>query len=267
VTLAPPAQYNFSGVLRDSRLYYSFLAISCREANGAANANALLPAVYAAFQAALDPMTGANPRLARKLGAPHLTYWWPPNTAGQTLAAMLSNADGSGACGAWSQLYQCMAGMHGVGGARLHGVEVRSNPLACTPPDVPSGFLVRRWTLTGPPLPAVQADHFTHTISNVRPNNTGVVANGNATWGPGLVGQSDRTPPPAFVNHFIVYDTVTQQFYDPSYGAGALDADPWMQGAIGGLRENNAGAGYVRDPALVPQLVTLLDMVTNLPPA
>lgn len=256
VTLAPAVNYTFRGPLA-SPLYYSWLAVSCRYANGATTDNAVLAGVQYAF-AGLDATTGANPRMPRKLAAHVLTYWLPDTNPGQTLRAMLAKVDGAGACGAWSELFQCMAGMHGIGG-RLHGVEVKPNPLACTP-AVTDGFLVKNWTFYTPPSLATTATSFTSAWRNTHLGGTG-------DWGPGLVGQANQTPPPAFGNHFVVWDTQARQIYDPSYGSGALDIDPWMTAGIGGLLQNMAPRlGFARNAAQAPQLVVLTDLITNAAP-
>jgi hypothetical protein len=100
------------------------------------------------------------------------------------------------------------------------------------------GFLVATWNFVTPP--ALQRGFLTHTFR------------GDCTAGVHAAGQNNPSPPPAFYNHFIVWNTTTNALYDPSYGnqftvgnqAAILLA--WEMGSISGLFADGAApnAGY-----------------------
>jgi hypothetical protein len=229
-TLGDPVAYSLGPVPPPpppaaAPLYFTLLATSCRAAQGQNTADDVVEHMFNAFHA-IDPVTGANLEFRRKLVPlnPPLTYWLPQPNAANSLLGMLTNvpAPNSGTCNAWAEMFIAMGAMHGINNG-LNRVEVRAN-LAVSPEA--DGFLVRNWTFHAPPAP--QALAYTHDFGPAVP--------GNATWGPGLVGQNNPAPPDAFENHFIVRYVPLAQLYDPSYGSGPHGTKlSWVDGAIDGL--------------------------------
>ncbi len=210
VTLGDPTTYRLFGAAECANpTYFTSLAISCFHANGVANPANLPAALFAAF-AAPHAGTGVNNNLRRKRYAAHplLGYWNPryPNPGsnpGQSVRNMFLHTRSNGSCLALAEIFVAMAALHGV--RTLDLVEVRANVAGA------GGFLVNNWTFHAPPPAAAAA--YTHDLDANGPGN-----NGTATWGPGVVGQNNQRPPPAFRNHYIVLDTGANVLFDPSYG-------------------------------------------------
>lgn len=220
-------------------VYWTLLHHSC--------VNAAATAAEAAFvDAAFTSYTGRN--MQRRRDPKPMTYWDPQNVAGGNgNTAMLLGSDttrenpllpgppdpggqpvAAGHCGSWAESFVDMLKMHGVTSG--HKVNVtRSAPMRRVGglPAATGGFLVAAWNFTA--VPAVLADRLTHAQW---------VTCTTAVHAPG---QSNLAPPPAFYNHFIVWNTVTNTLYDPSYGThfhGAGQAATllaWEMGSISGL--------------------------------
>jgi hypothetical protein len=242
----------------DARLYYTLLARSCEQAHGDHTEAAFITHVFAAFRA-LAPGNGDNPMFARKLVPlnPRLTYWLPDDDPGQSLRDMFrgNTADSrhSGSCKAWAEAFICMAAMHGINA--LRNVLVTPNRALA---NTATSFLVNTFTFT--PAPAPSGTAYTHDWT------AGPAAPGEATWGPGVVGQNNQTPPPCFENHFIVIDQ-NGVYYDPSYGSGPHATwQAWKTAAIAGLRDRRVSpdSGYKATLA-IPKVVALEDAVTSAP--
>jgi hypothetical protein len=258
VTLGNPVAWTWSAAAPAAVAvpYFTLLTISCQHANGDNAPNAVVDHIFDAFSA-LDPNTAVNNNFQRKrqgVGSV-FTYWNPQPGAGQDLLEMLTNVQHSGACGAWSDIFVCMAALHGIG--NLNTVKVKRNPGIS---GIANGFLVRNWTFHAPPAAAGGA--YTH---NYTPG--GPPATGDATWGPGLVGQNSTNPPPAFWNHYIVYHATTGNFFDPSYGSGPHPTwQGWVTAAVGGLRTNvppPMRAGFALAAGAPLNSVRLRDLITN----
>jgi len=250
VTYADPAAGDYLPNGGESA-YWTVLKISCRAANGqSGTAAALKAAIYRSLAQAggggLDPNSGDNAGVFRAHDGARLTYW-TRNAAGteQQFAGMLSGAsyhDGvlnedrvSCACGTWALLLIAMFAVHGEATPRLVSVTVNGAVSAAA-----RRFMVSNWAFHAPP--AAQAAGYTHTYGDPRTN-----AAGTATWGPGVVGQNNRTPPDRFVNHYIAYDTAGGlTFYDPSYGSQAVNtAGAYVSAAAAGLeRPANPRFGF-----------------------
>jgi hypothetical protein len=159
---------------------------------------------------------------------------------------MLAAADGSGQCGAWAQFLIDMFKAHGITTADRVEV-VRSIPERNN-----VGFLVKNWNFNTPP--ATSANSFTHLDAQM-------------TKMPGIPGQSNPNPPPAFFNHFIVVYNLA--LYDPSYGAGPFNNQllSWEDAAIDGLFQSLPRMnGYNRvlvTLAMLPNLLELWNLRTH----
>jgi hypothetical protein len=106
------------------------------------------------------------------------------------------------------------------------------------------GFLVRGWTFEHPP--ASNANALTHEMAP-----TGAIlgflsrlADGYCRCTNPIPGQQNTSPPPKFLNHWIVRYDPTGDFYDPSYGVGPCpNRGTWELAAVDGLW-NNDQAGF-----------------------
>ena len=71
---------------------------------------------------------------------------------------------------------------------------------------------------------------------------------------PGIAGQRNANPPPAFFNHFIV--SYGGKYYDPSYGGGPIDdQEKWEDGAIDGLFHTASGGAGKRGAFAGPTIL------------
>jgi hypothetical protein len=175
----------------------------------------------------------------------------PPDPMGAQVAA--------GHCGSWAESFVDMLKIHGVtSGHKVNVTRVAPMRRAGGLPATVGGFLVATWDFAA--APAVQAGRLTHTQYT------------DCTTGAHAPGQSNLTPPPAFYNHFIVWNITTNTLYDPSYGtrfnAGGQAATllAWEMGSISGLFADGGppDAGYPTNGAGAPgQRLQFEDQVTN----
>ena len=185
--------------------YWTLLDISCNAANGDTDPKIAVRHFFVPF---------GGRSLKRKRDGHNLTYWNPRTTTCTNTALLLAAADGSGQCGSWAEFLIDMCKAHGITGTDKIEI-IRSKAARST-----TGFLVKNWQFNHPP--ASSATAFTHDMYT------------ECVDLPGIPGQNNPDPPPAFYNHFIVlFDSV---FFDPSYGAGpfATQTD-WEAAAIDGL--------------------------------
>jgi hypothetical protein len=208
VTLADPS---------GTPAYWTLLDVSCRAARGDTAESALVPHAFV-------PFIGLS--LNRKRDGHRLTYWDPPTTQAYLTCEMLAASDGGGECGAWASFFIDMLRCHGVTDARFILV-VRDQSTSLR-------FLVKDWCFHHPP--PSNASALTHKLDEQCVNL------------PGIPGQNNPEPPPAFHTHYIVRQG--GRFYDPSYGAGPFpDPLAWEAAAIDGLCDDTM-AGF--DKSLNP---------------
>ena len=136
---------------------------------------------------------------------------------------MLANPYGNGACGAFSMMLIDMFRLHGIN----RGTLVRVTPNRTNNPaaDTAVGFLVKNWGVAPlpPKGPILSGDNWSHTMSS------------NVGWMNGA-GQNEQNPMPWFSSHYIVKETITGNYYDPSYGSAPQQTHPaWENAAINGL--------------------------------
>ncbi len=204
--------------------YWTLLDISCRAAQGATSVAQLIPRAYVPF---------TSRTLTRIRDGKGLTYWNPTSTRATNTQLLLASGDGSGQCGSWSEFLIDMYKVHGESATKI--LVVKSVPDWETST---AGFLVKNWTFEGKgshPAP------FTHDMYTECKKH------------PGIPGQRNPNPPPAFYNHFIVL--ALNQFYDPSYGGGPIATqEDWEVGAIDGLYAESR-CGYPKSANATTRLV------------
>jgi len=194
--------------------YWTLLDISCRGAHGAMDEAHLVKNAFYPF---------TTRTLRRKRDSQRLTYWNPETTTATNTMELLAQGDGSGQCGSWSELLIDAYKAHGVTSA-VKVLVVRSIPEWQASR---AGFLVKNWRFVGAGSMPPPLTHIMYT---------------ECTKEPGIPGQSNPNPPPAFYNHFIV--SCLGDFYDPSYGGGPVtDQLTWENGAIDGIFSGGR-AGY-----------------------
>ncbi len=215
--------------------YWTLLDISCRGAQGQTTENGLVTNAYAPFQ---------SRSLTRKRDSHGLTYWNPTTTTCMNTHALLASGDGSGQCGSWSEFLIDMFKCHGVTNAdKILVVRTLAAHSSAT-----EGFLVKNWSFAGAgshPAP------WTHLMGSECSNL------------PGVAGQRNPEPPPAFFNHFIVkHDT---HFYDPSYGSAPIGTQSvWENGSIDGLFNDPLGrCGYPKASNATTNLLEFWNLTTN----
>lgn len=196
-------------------VYWTLLEISCKGARNATSEAMLVSGAWSPF---------TTRSLNRKRDGHALTYWNPDTTRATNTRRLLAAADGSGQCGSWAEILIDMFKVHGITSADK--IEIIRSQAARS--DI--GFLVKNWRFNHPP--ASSATSFTHVMGT------------ECVELPGIPGQNNPNPPPAFFNHFIVRHG--GRFYDPSYGAGPFaDQVSWEAAAIDGLFEDSTGrAGH-----------------------
>ncbi|MEP7120901.1 MAG: hypothetical protein ABJE95_08330 [Byssovorax sp.] len=186
-------------------LYWTLVDLSCRAAQGASTEASVVTRSFVPF---------TTRALTRKRDGVGLTYWSPNTTTCTNTRLLLASPDGSGQCGSWAELLVDMYKLHGITSADK--VVVVVTVAAWT--SSTQGFLVKNWQWNA----ATQPAPWTHRMG------TDVVNQ------PGIPGQRNPEPPPAFFNHFVV--THGGQLYDPSYGGGPFaDQATWETGALDGL--------------------------------
>lgn len=212
-------------------VYWTLVDISCRAAQGETTEGRVVSQSFAPF---------ATRALTRKRDGVGLTYWNPNTTTCTNTRLLLASTDGSGQCGSWAEFFIDMLKVHGITSADK--VVVVVTVAAWTSGS--QGFLVKNWQWNAATRPAPWTHRMWTDVVNL----------------PGIPGQRNPEPPPAFFNHFIVVHG--GQLYDPSYGGGPFaDAATWETGAIDGLFAA-ALAGYPKSSN--PQaLVQLWNMRTN----
>ncbi len=195
--------------------YWTLLDVSCRGAPGATSESVLV-------RNAFFPLTTRTIR--RRRDSQPLTYWNPTTTTAWNTQRLLAAPDGSGQCGSWAEFLIDAYKVHGVTSA-VKVIVVRTITTDFTSSRV--GFLVKNWRFIGSGSRSAPWTHILHT---------------ECVKQPGIPGQTNPNPPPAFYNHFIV--SCFGNFYDPSYGAGPVSNQPsWENGAIDGLFSGGL-AGY-----------------------
>lgn len=204
--------------------HWTLLDVSCRAAAGRNTANDVVARIVNAF-------VGLN--VVRKRDGLQMTYWLPNPTNAQSTADILGHAQGSGQCGAWAELLRDMARVHGID--RLHKVHVEVPPVH-DPRQF--GFLVKNWTFNAPP--AASANAFSHTLR--------LAGDGGCEAQARLPAQGNNASPDIFLNHYIVYDTSTHGFYDPSYGTTAANRRAWEAAAVDGKYDGDNLLGFFADP-------------------
>ena len=245
--------------------YNSLLYMSCKTADGTdtTNANAVRDAIFGVFQPA-NPNPKAV-RLNRSNEARTQLKYWDKHETGNAPAQSLNgpgvnlftNGAGNIACGVWAQLLIAMWALHGNGNGRCirvlprtvqyHGAGGYPN----FPADIPdppnpnrtflantvngSFFLVRHWNYNNKPG-QLDDDNYTHQQLFDRgaapANGAGNLVRAQET---GVDGQNNSRPAPAFGAHYIVLDTGSGDYFDPSYGARVPDRNQWVSNSIAGL--------------------------------
>lgn len=186
--------------------YWTLLDISCRAAAGSTTAQEVVERSFVPF---------TSRTLTRLRDGKGLTYWNPDTTTATNTQKLLASGDGSGQCGAWSEFLIDMYKAHGIG-ATDKVIVVRT--IADFSGFI-TGFLVKNWQFVGA---GSQPAPFTHKLG------------AECIKIPGIPGQRNPNPPPAFYNHFIV--KAFGKFYDRSYGGGPIAGQTeWEVGAIDGL--------------------------------
>jgi len=178
--------------------------------------------------------------LNRKRDNQPLTYWNPNSTTCTNTQQLLARPDGSGQCGSWAELVVDMYKCHGITSADKVLI-VRTLPMGSV------GFLVKNWNFIGTgrnPAP------WTHTLRS------------DCVELPGVPGQQNPNPPPAFVNHFIVIHG--GKFYDPSYGSAPFnDQVAWESASIDGLYQSPNLGGYPKASHLTTKLLKFYNLRTR----
>jgi hypothetical protein len=215
--------------------YWTLLDISCRAAAGSTTQEAVVTRSFVPF---------TSRALTRKRDGSGLTYWNPDTTTATNTQLLLSSGDASGQCGSWSEFLIDMY--------KVHGITASEKVLVVrTIPDWQgsrAGFLVKNWNFVGA---GSQPAPFTHVMWT------------ECVKQPGIPGQRNANPPPAFFNHFIVRSF--GKFYDPSYGGGPIAGHTeWEVGAIDGLF--SAGkTGYPKAANPTTLLVQFFNASTGAP--
>ena len=213
--------------------YWTLLDISCRAAHGETTENGLVTKAYARFQ---------SRALNRKRDGQGLTYWNPDTTVCTNTRLLLASADGSGQCGSWSEFLIDMFKCHGI--TTAHKILVVRSKAAHLSSS--AGFLVKNWKFNGTgskPAP------WTHVMGTECVNL------------PGVPGQRNPEPPPAFFNHFIVLHG--GKFYDPSYGSAPVATQSeWENASIEGLF-SGGNAGFPKASNTAKNLLEFWDLNTG----
>jgi len=255
--------------------YNSLLYMSCKTADGTdtTNANAVRDAIFGVFQPA-----NPNPkpvRLNRSNEARTQLKYWDKYETGNAPAQSLNgpginlftNGAGNIACGVWAQLLIAMWALHGNNNGRRIRVLPRTsnydgaNGYPNFPANIPNppggnirrlpnavnggGFAVRNWNYNNKPG-QLDADNYTHQQLAGRGMGPvdGVVAQARAEP-TGVDGQNNAMPPPRFGLHYIVFDTASGAYFDPSYGTHVANRDLWVRASIAGITDGAGNVGFV----------------------
>lgn len=212
-------------------VHWTLVDISCRAAQGETTEARVVTQSFVPF---------TSRALNRKRDGRGLTYWNPNTTTCTNTRLLLASADGSGQCGSWAELLVDMYKVHGITSADKVVVVVTVSAWQTST----QGFLVKNWQWNAGTQPAP----WTHRMGSDVVNQ------------PGIPGQRNPEPPPAFFNHFIV--THGGKLYDPSYGGGPFnDQATWESGALDGLFAG-ALAGYPKS-ANSQNIVQMFNLRTN----
>jgi hypothetical protein len=227
--------YIVLGLPSGTPAYWTLLDISCRGAHGQTTENGLVVNAY-------QPFTSRS--LTRKRDGQGLAYWNPRTTTCTNTQALLASADGSGQCGSWSEFLIDMFKCHGVtSAAKILVVRTLAAHSSST-----EGFLVKNWNFVGA---GSHPSPWTHRMYS------------ECRELPGVAGQRNPNPPPAFFNHFIVRHG--SQFYDPSYGSAPVSTQSvWENGAIDGLFNDPLGrCGFPKASHAATNLLEFWNLTTN----
>jgi hypothetical protein len=207
-------------------VYWTLADISCRSAHTKTTAKDLVASAFKYFR---------RRSIKRMRDGTGLTYWNPTSTTATNTRELLGRPDGSGQCGSWSEFLIDAYKLHGV----LDGEKVLVVRDLTSWQAGMEGFLVKNWEFVGSgslPVP------YTHKMGSECQDR------------PGIPGQGNPDPPPAFYNHFIV--RCFGAFYDPSYGVGPVrDQHAWEKGGIAGLyrdAQSDCSQGYLKEYTLLP---------------
>ncbi len=213
-------------------VYWTLIDISCRAAAGKTTEDDVVANAYRPFQ---------SRALTRKRDSQNLTYWNPDTTTTTNTSQLLARANGSGQCGAWAEFLIDMYKCHGISSAdKVYIVRNQRRTEA---------FLVKNWNFIGT---GSHSPPWTHTLG------------AECVVLPGVSGQRNPNPPPAFENHFIVIHN--GQFYDPSYGSTPFaNQTTWENASIDGLfKPGTPGlAGYKKSAHSTTNLLEFYNMRTG----
>lgn len=214
--------------------YWTLLDISCRAAIGETTAAGVKAQSYARIR---------TRSLKRKRDGHDLTYWNPDTTTATNCAQLLARPDGSGQCGSWSHFLIDMWRCHGITDADKIVVVPETSKGA-------DGFLVKNWTFVN---------------AGTKPAPWTWVLSSECVNAPGVPGQNNPEPPPAFQNHFIVYDG--SDFYDPSYGSPTFTTTlAWENASIDALYKSVGGeyrAGHRKSASTSANLLEYMNTRTG----
>jgi hypothetical protein len=193
-----------------SPLYETVLDIACRNADGQSIESNAVAGIWSGFtgrDVARKVTDGYNHRDGVQMG-----YWLGGIAEGcQAFENMLTNWNGNGSCIAWSELLYEALQAQGIATEHVYKVD---------PMYYGGLMLVKNWTFNSTGTAPTNCIPFTHLLSEISSNP--VPAQGNLS------------PPPAFVNHWIL--KYNGQWYDPSYGHGPFPSDSaWEYGSLDGF--------------------------------
>lgn len=214
-------------------VYWTLVDISCRAAAGKVTEDDVVTSTYGPFQ---------SRTLTRKRDSQGLTYWNPNTTTCTNTSQLLARADGSGQCGSWAHFLIDMYKCHGITSADKVLI-VKNLPMGI------KGFLVKNWNFIGA---GSHTPPWTHSLG------------AECVELPGVPGQRNPNPPPAFLNHFIVIHG--GKFYDPSYGSTLFaDQITWENASIDGLYKGGAPAlaGYKKSTHSTTKLLEFYNIRTG----
>jgi hypothetical protein len=220
-----------------SALYETVGWLSCRNADGATDANAVIEGSALAMRRTRDglgrpethrkPVNGFNVPDDLRLG------YWLTDSPNQNVYDMLKDEappKGDGSCVAWAQFLIACGNVHGVSSDLLEvTASTIVNPGA-------TGFLVQHW------------DFRTPSGSGYYPYEMG----SDVVDQTGIAGQYNSDPPGEFYNHYVV--GYGGNIHDPSYGTGPFGSEgEHEEAAIDGIR---GPSGWARKQ--VPGVVELI---------
>jgi hypothetical protein len=195
--------------LTDTCLYRTIVENACAT-SGATNIETAIANIWSRFSG-LNFKTWNNNTL----------YYYKPGTTSSTnaehFAALLVSGNGSGQCGAWSELFTQCLGVHGIDNCPIVEVVAYKNPYLL---DI--GFLVNNWNTNN--AGTSQSGYYKWRLTFLTNYLDMVPVPAGANYGDltslsETQGQGSGTNSPSqkiFLRHYIVkYGT---NYYDPSYG-------------------------------------------------